>query len=235
MTKFFLKKDNKNKRPLHSQVVGIVWISISLLFIVALGIFLPHKGKNTPENDSLQAETISLLDQKEDSVFQSRYQNRHNKQVYKKQDIAKSETFDTLHPTKRKPLMIELNSADTITLQLLYGIGPTFARRIVAYRERLGGFYNKAQLLEVYGITPELVENIAPHIMIDSLALRKIDINSTPLKQLIKHPYMEYYQARDIVRLRNNGQRFTSADDLRAVPSMTDSTLARLLPYICFD
>ena len=61
-----------------------------------------------------------------------------------------------------------------------------------------------------------------------------MDINSVELKQLIKHPYIEYYQARDIVRLRNKGVVFRTADDLRAVPSMADSTLERLLPYISF-
>ena len=235
MTKFFLKKGNKNKRPLHSQVVGIAWISISLLFIVALAIFLPLKDKSTPKNDSIIAETAQQIEQKEDSVYRHRYQYSRNKQIYNKQNNNKSETFDTIRPARRQPLMIELNSADTLTLQLLHGIGPSYARRIVAYRDRLGGFYSKAQLLEVYGFTTELLEDIAPHLTIDSLSLRKMAINTAPLKQLIKHPYMEYYLARDIVKLRNNGQIFTSADDLRAVPSMTDSTLTRLIPYLSFD
>ena len=62
-----------------------------------------------------------------------------------------------------------------------------------------------------------------------------IDINTIELKQLIKHPYIEYYQARDIIKLRGRGMVFRNADDLRAVPSMSDSTLERLLPYISFD
>ena len=235
MTKFFLKKDNKNKQPLHSQVVGIVWISIALLFIAALAIFLPHKVETTPENDSIKAESASKLEQKEDSVYRQRRKTHPKAHIFNEKNDILTEKFDTFRPAKRQPLTIELNSADTLTLQLLHGIGPAYARRIVAYRERLGGFRSKAQLLEVYGFTPELLENIAPHLTIDTLALKKIAINSTPLKQLIKHPYIEYYQARDIVRLRNNGQTFSSADDLRAVPSMTDSTLARLMPYLSFD
>ena len=130
---------------------------------------------------------------------------------------------------------MELNGADTTTLQLLHGIGPVFARRIVRYRERLGGFTSTEQLLEVYGFTPELLAHIAPHLTLDSTTIRRIEINSIGLKELIKHPYIEYYQARDIVNLRNKGVRFSTAEDLRAVPSMADSTLARLLPYISFD
>ena len=118
---------------------------------------------------------------------------------------------------------------------LLHGIGPTFASRIVRYRERLGGFVNKEQLLEVYGVTPELLEHIAPHITVDAGHVRRICLDTITLKQLIRHPYIEYYQARDIVRLRDHGTRFLSTDDLRAVPSMADSTLQRLLPYLVFD
>ena len=61
-----------------------------------------------------------------------------------------------------------------------------------------------------------------------------MEINSLSLKQLLRHPYIEYYQARDIVRLRNSGVMLGSADDLKAIPSMTDSTLQQLLPYVRF-
>jgi len=118
---------------------------------------------------------------------------------------------------------------------LLHGIGPTFANRIVRYRNRLGGFVSKEQLLEVYGFTPELLDHIAPHLHIEADSLRRIPVNSIPLKQLVKHPYIEYYQARDIVNLRQRGVCFSSVDDLRAVPSMADSTLERLLPYLSFE
>lgn len=134
----------------------------------------------------------------------------------------------------RQPLTVELNSADTLTLQLLHGIGPAYARRIVAYRERLGGYTSTRQLLEVYGFTPALLDHIAPSLRLDTSTLTRLDINSAELKTLVRHPYMEYYLARDIVRLRSLGQRFRSADDLRAIPSMTDTTLAKLLPYLDF-
>ena len=235
MAKFFLKKDKDSKRPMHSQVVGIVWVSIVLLFITALAIFLPHKDKSITETDSTMISDTTILAQKEDSVYRSRrrtYPISHN---YSKQEVSSTEKFDTVTPMKRKPLSLEINSADTLTLQLLHGIGPAYARRIVTYRNRLGGFIRKEQLLEVNGITPELLSHIAPYITVDTTVRTLIPINTIELKQLVKHPYIEYFQARDIIKLRNAGQRFTTADDLRAVPSMTESSLVRLLPYISFE
>ena len=137
-------------------------------------------------------------------------------------------------PVRRQPLVVDLNTADTTTLMLLHGIGPTYARRIVAYRNRLGGYVDTRQLLEVYGFSEELLAHIQPHLVLTKDSIRRLDVNTIELKQLLRHPYIEYYQARDIVRLRDRGVRFHSPDDLRAVPSMADSTLERMLPYLQF-
>jgi hypothetical protein len=91
------------------------------------------------------------------------------------------------------------------------------------------------QLLEVYGFTPELLAHIAPHLTLDSTNRNRIAVNSVPLKQFIKHPYVDYYFARDLVNLRSRGMIFSTPDDLRTLPSCTDTLLAKLLPYLDFS
>jgi len=181
---------------------------------------------------------VEKLEKIEDSVYHSRPPRRHASAPRQRTPrvVAAVEDFSYAPPApKRQPLSIDLNTADTTTLQLLHGIGPTFARRIVAYRDRLGGFVSKDQLLEVYGFTPELLHHIEPHIAVGSDSIRRLHVNSIALKQLIRHPYIEYFQARDLINLRSRGVRFESLDDLRAMPSMSDSTLDRLAPYLLFD
>ena len=224
----------------RSQWVGIAWVSVSLVIIMAIGFFSSRRTPEVGENDTVETQYIKKSPRYKDSTYRNRYNNRDNRQIDTKWAPAER-SFDTnMYSTqpahvRRQKLVVELNSADTLTLQLLKGIGPTYARRIVRYRDRLGGFTNIEQLLEVYGFTPELLEYISPSLTLDTTDIRRIEINTIELKQLIKHPYIEYYQARDIVRLRNEGQTFRCADDLRAVPSMSDTTLERLLPYISFD
>lgn len=235
---------------MHSQVVGIVWISVILLLVATLAIFLPKRMTHKVADNGNYTTDTAVLTKIEDSVYRSRRKaSKNEKSRMRNDEFINSSSPTTLYPLdkdspsssknnftsyKKQPLRVELNSADTTTLQLLHGIGPTYASRIVRYRERLGGFTDKEQLLEVYGFTPELLSHIAPYVTVDTLNINKIDINSIPLKQLIKHPYIEYYQARDIVNLRNRGVRFENAEDLKTVPSMADSTLKRLLPYIKF-
>src|SRR5665647_1059817 len=47
---------------------------------------------------------------------------------------------------------LDLNSADSLHLLEIPGIGPVFASRIIRYRTLLGGYYAVDQLREVYGM-----------------------------------------------------------------------------------
>lgn len=55
---------------------------------------------------------------------------------------------------------LNLNTADTETLQALPGIGPALAGRIVAYRLEHGPFQTVQDLLQVPGIGPKRWERI---------------------------------------------------------------------------
>ena len=237
---------------LHSQISGTVWFAVALIAILTSVFFFFPKSSNNPEQDSKKQKNIAELQKKEDSVYRSRRAKNDERIVMSDEHSpsnVRHSSFNSQHsslntqhyyttdppaPT-RQPLIVELNSADTTTLQLLHGIGPAFARRIVKYREKLGGFTSTNQLLEVYGFTPELLDHIRPHLRLDAHNLSKLSINTMTLKQLIKHPYMEYYFARDLVNLRSRGAVFSSPDDLRTIPSCTDTLLNRLLPYLDFE
>ena len=229
----------RKKGYTHSQLLGIIWISVSLALIIAIGFFSSRHSDTPAENDTTEVRHYGKSTNYRDSSYRSYANRRQNSNIGKKRAVTYP-AFDssmystTPAPARRQPLVVELNSADSLTLQLLNGIGPAYASRIVRYRDRVGGFTNIGQLLEVYGFTTQLLDHIAPHLTLDTTNIRRIEINKIELKQLIKHPYIEYYQARDIVKLRDQGMVFRDADDLRAIPSMSDTTLARLLPYIDF-
>lgn len=231
----------KKKRKLtQSQINGISWIAIALVISIGVYFFSKNIDSNTTATDTIEAQNISILEKKEDSVYHSRYPKRphHHKNIQGQRNSKdfSQDLFSNVSSTPtRKPLTVELNNADTTTLMLLHGIGPAFARRIMKYRERLGGFTHKEQLLEVYGFTPELLNHIAPYLTLDTGSIRHIPVNSVELKAFIKHPYVDYYFARDLINLRSRGATFTSPDDLRAIPSCTDSMLTKLLPYLDFS
>ena len=63
---------------------------------------------------------------------------------------------------QKDELVVEVNSADTNLFMELRGIGPVLSKRIVKYRDQLGGFRAINQLSEVYGLRPETMDKISP-------------------------------------------------------------------------
>ena len=233
---------------MRSQVIGIAWIIAVLVLCAGWYFFsLREVEKKGAEAAEMVAEVENLA-AKEDSVYRSRRESRimhreparyegrkGGRKEGRKEGRGEPMYSHEPPPVRKQALRVELNGADTTALQLLHGIGPAYARRIVRYRERLGGFVADSQLLEVYGFTPALLDHLRPQLELDTAARRRIAINSVGLKELARHPYVEYYQARDIVNLRAKGVIFSAEEDLRAVPSMADSTLRRLRPYLDFS
>ena len=132
----------------------------------------------------------------------------------------------------RPVFIVELNSADTLDLQQLKGIGPTFARRIVKYRDMLGGFSTKSQLLEVFGMDSARYNGIKDFVEINSDSLRKIDINSATIKQLIKHPYIEFYTAKSIVQQRQKSGKYKNVSELKDSAIIYEGLYRKLKPYL---
>ncbi len=130
------------------------------------------------------------------------------------------------------PLHIEINQADTLDLQQIPGIGPSFARRIVKYRMMLGGYFKPEQLMEVYGMDSLLFSRITDYLVFEKNHLNKININTATIKELIKHPYIEFYLAKSIVTFREEKGQIESLEDIRNVRLMYDELFNKIMPYL---
>ena len=87
------------------------------------------------------------------------------------------------------PANININNIDSASLDELPGIGPSTARRILKFREKLGGFYSASQLIEIPKIDTTLAEVMSARITIDKSKLIPIN-EKVDFKQLYKHPYI---------------------------------------------
>ncbi len=130
--------------------------------------------------------------------------------------------------------VIEINSADSARLTMIRGIGPSFARRIVKYRERLGGFYSKEQLKEVYGIDAEKYAEIKEAIMVNSKNITKVDINKATFDQLRRFPYLSFKQINAILEYHNQHGDYESVADLKNIAILDDGILRKIGPYLVF-
>lgn len=126
-----------------------------------------------------------------------------------------------------KGATIDLNSADTLLLMRVPGIGPTFARRIYKYRELLGGYYVVEQLQEVYDMDRERYQQIVPFLKIET-AVKPIYISRDSIG---RHPYLQWRHKRVMEGILRDGQKLTW-DRLMESRQFTKDDSLRLSPYM---
>lgn len=152
-----------------------------------------------------------------------------------------SSKSDTVRKTSnyQRPKSPQLNKmsfseADSVVLQIVPGIGQTMAGRVVKFRENIGGLYSKDQLLEVYGMTPEVLEKVFEYFEFVPEIKNKILINQTDVNTLAKHPYINYGSAKVIIAYREQHGPYQSSDDLLKIKIFNAEWVDRLKPYLEF-
>lgn len=132
---------------------------------------------------------------------------------------------------KKNSRIIELNSADTSDLKTLKGIGPSYARRIIKYRTKLGGFINPEQLKEISGLDTSYYK-FADFIKVNRFLVEKININTCSFDQLKNHPYIGYNIAFSLTNYRKIHGNFKSVNDIKNSALVTETIYQKISPYL---
>ena len=137
---------------------------------------------------------------------------------------------------EKKPKAIitaNLNEADSADLVKVSGIGPFYAKSIVKYRDELGGFVNKRQLLELYGMDEERYLKLASVLLLDNPEpYRMINVNTISIEELKNHPYFDWNLSRYLVNYRENHGKFKSVQDLKELRLIDTDLYRKIAPYI---
>jgi competence protein ComEA len=144
-------------------------------------------------------------------------------------------SIDSTLKDQKTPIIVELNVSDTLELRKIKGIGKILARRIIAYRELLGGYTNVNQLNEVYGIKPDLVKAIAEQITIDTTRLRLINLNLITFEDLKKHPYLNEFQAKAIIYYRAKMKTIKNVNELLSNKILPQEKFYRIKSYLTIN
>lgn len=135
------------------------------------------------------------------------------------------------------PRSVEINTADTTALIALPGIGPAFAKGIVNYRDKLGGFVSMDQLAEVYilGDKPDAVLKLKEFLILDTLAVRRIPINTCSVEELAAHPYVRWKIAKPLIAYRTQHGPFAQVAAIRACAAVDEALFRKLAPYLSVE
>ena len=152
------------------------------------------------------------------------------KEEWTSREAISEATLPSSYEEARKNTRIDVNRATAEEWQQLRGIGPAYSRRIVKFRDKLGGFHNLEQIRETYGLPDSVYQAIYLHLQ-HSPIFRSLSINRATIEQLAEHPYLNYQHARLIVRYREEHGPFQAAEDLKELYGLESGLLEKMAPY----
>jgi len=135
-----------------------------------------------------------------------------------------------------KPIIVELNSATEKELLKIKGVGEFYARQIIQERQRLGGFSHPDELLQLYGMSEEKLEDLLPQISIDtSLRMAKIPLNKADSFLLNEIPAIDPYCAARIVKYREQLGGYYDTEQLLEIFVIDEERYQEILLRITLD
>jgi competence protein ComEA len=158
----------------------------------------------------------------------------HRRYKEKWNDSSGEHKIGSFQHFEKKPniSIVELNSADTADLIKLRGIGSKLARRIINFRDKLGGFISVEQVGETYGLPDSVFQSLKPCLVLGNHEIRKININTADVNTLKVHPYISWAIANALIAYRLQHGPFADVSDINKISVLNADQIQRLIPYL---
>ncbi len=136
--------------------------------------------------------------------------------------------------SKSTTIKVDINNSSVEEWKQLSGIGAVTAKRIVNFRDKLGGFISVDQIKTTYNVADSVIDKVATQLILSPIA-NKILINTISADDLKSHPYIKTKQAHSIVNYRINHGNYQRLEDLYKVKALKPAFIERIQPYLSFD
>ncbi len=144
--------------------------------------------------------------------------------------LFREEERDTVkYPIKLKEgEYVYLNISDTTELKKVPGIGSGYARAIINYGKRLGGYVKVSQLMDIEGFP----EKSLKYFDIKPVKIRKININHSSVSKMQRHPYITFFMARTIADYVRLDGPIKDISQLKYNENFPPEIIERIRPYL---
>jgi DNA uptake protein ComE-like DNA-binding protein len=137
---------------------------------------------------------------------------------------------------KRKIVLTDINKATQEDLIKISGIGEVTSLRILKLKESLGEFVSMEQMKDVWGLSPEVIDNLNGHFNVfASPNIKKIDINNASIKEISQFPYFRYALAKQIVTYRSMNGNIENIEDLTKIKGFPVDKANIIALYLAFN
>jgi DNA uptake protein ComE-like DNA-binding protein len=147
----------------------------------------------------------------------------------------KANHYKSFEKKAEKIVLKDINLATKEDLIKIVGIGPALSDRILKQKEILVGFVSMKQMEDVWGLSPEVIENLNKYFVVTTLPkIKKIDINNASIKELLLFPYFKYALAKAIVTYRSMNGDFKNSENLTKINGFPSEKLDIISLYLEF-
>jgi competence ComEA-like helix-hairpin-helix protein len=144
----------------------------------------------------------------------------------------KIENIKSVGAKPQKTIRIRINTADQTELETIPGVGPFYAKNILKYRERLGGFVRKEQLLEVWKMDVEKYNGIEQFIVVEPENIKRIELNTASAEEMKSHPYLNWNIANSLIKIRNKKGKYSVIDEIKESVLIDEELFEKIKPYL---
>ena len=128
---------------------------------------------------------------------------------------------------------IDLNSANQLELKKVNGIGEALSKRIIDYRDKLGGFTNDIQLYEVYGLDYQLTDKVRNDFTVKTpKEIIKMNLNKISASDIATVPGISFELAKRIWEFRVLNERIVDFIELKKIEGLTERKLQGIQLYL---
>ena len=157
---------------------------------------------NTASVEELQRLGFSLKQAQSIDNYRNKGGRFRRKSDFAKSFVVSDSIYRRLEPYIDIP-KLDINLADSAAFDTLPGIGGWFARQMIEYRERLGGYSYPEQLMEIRNFDREKFDKLSDLIFISPQTAVPYPLWTLPEDELKRHPYIGS-AAHGIVLFRNS-------------------------------
>ena len=199
--------------------------------ITTIQNYLSKGGRFNKPEDIGKIWGLSLTDQQRLTPYVSIKNTTHESEPIEKKGYLKP---SSPYPLKTNEL-VDVNLADTTGYISLPGIGSKLSQRIIAFRNKLGGFYSVNQVGETYLLQDSTFQKIKSRLSISGIAVKQININSASVDEMKAHPYLRYNLANAIFQYRQQHGNFNSVEGIKKIILISEDVFNKVAPYLSVE
>ena len=126
---------------------------------------------------------------------------------------------------------LDLNEVTMEALIEIRGIGAATAKKLINYRDKLGGFSSINQVEEIYGLWDNAKPIIYENLIVNPEKIQKRNLRNMEVAELAQHPYLTWNEAKAIISFLKQHPEIRKIEALNQIHILDSEKINKILPY----